>query len=52
MLILETLENAKAIGPLCRGFSKPLNDLSRGCHVEDIINAVLVTINQGEDNGF
>lgn len=50
--LVERLANAKAIGPLCRGFSKPLNDLSRGCHVEDIINAVLVTINQGEDNGF
>ena len=32
-----------AIGPVCQGFAKPLNDLSRGCNVDDIIATVAVT---------
>ncbi len=32
-----------AIGPVCQGFAKPLNDLSRGCNVEDIVATVAVT---------
>ena len=32
-----------AIGPICQGFAKPLNDLSRGCNVEDIVATVAVT---------
>lgn len=33
----------RAIGPICQGFSCPLNDLSRGCNVEDIVATVAVT---------
>lgn len=32
-----------AVGPVCQGFAKPLNDLSRGCSVEDIVATVAVT---------
>lgn len=32
-----------AIGPICQGFAKPLNDLSRGCNVDDIVATVAVT---------
>lgn len=32
-----------AIGPICQGFAKPLNDLSRGCSVQDIVATVAVT---------
>ena len=32
-----------AICPVCQGFAKPLNDLSRGCNVEDIVATVAVT---------
>ncbi len=32
-----------AIGPLMQGFSKPVNDLSRGCTVTDVIDTVLCT---------
>lgn len=37
-----------AIGPVCQGFAKPLNDLSRGCSVEDIVATVAVTALQAE----
>ena len=39
-----------AIGPVCQGFAKPLNDLSRGCVVEDIVILVAVTACQAENN--
>ncbi|MCM1321020.1 MAG: phosphate acetyltransferase [Bacteroides sp.] len=32
-----------AVGPVCQGFAKPLNDLSRGCNVDDIVATVAVT---------
>ncbi|QUS61744.1 phosphate acetyltransferase [Synechocystis sp. PCC 7339] len=34
---------AIAIGPILQGLNKPVNDLSRGCLVEDIINTVVIT---------
>lgn len=34
---------AVAIGPILQGLNKPVNDLSRGCSIEDIVNTVLVS---------
>lgn len=35
--------NALAIGPVLQGLKKPVNDLSRGCSVDDIVNTVLIS---------
>lgn len=41
--LTQRLANARAVGPFLMGFTKPCSDLSRGCFVEDIIDAVAVT---------
>jgi len=42
---------AQAIGPILQGMAKPVNDLSRGCSVEDIINTVALVCCQDADCG-
>ena len=39
---------ALAIGPMLQGLNKPVNDLSRGCTIDDIINTVIITAIQAQ----
>jgi phosphate acetyltransferase len=40
---------ATAIGPVLQGLNKPVNDLSRGCLVPDIVNTVIITAIQAQE---
>ncbi|MDP4144706.1 MAG: phosphate acetyltransferase [Bacillota bacterium] len=46
--LVQRFAKAKAIGPICQGFAKPINDLSRGCSFEDIVNVVAITAVQAQ----
>ncbi|GAB3786936.1 phosphate acetyltransferase [Spirosoma horti] len=41
---------ALAIGPMLQGLNKPINDLSRGCTVDDVFNTVVITAIQCQQN--
>lgn len=41
--LVQRLARAEAIGPILQGISQPVNDLSRGCSVDDIVNVVAIT---------
>ena len=44
--LVQRLGNAEAVGPVLQGMAAPVNDLSRGCSVEDIYKMVAITANQ------
>lgn len=44
--LVQRLANAEAVGPILQGMAAPINDLSRGCSVSDIINLIAITANQ------
>lgn len=46
--LVQRLANAEAIGPICQGFAKPVNDLSRGCDVDDVVGVVAITALQSK----
>ncbi|MFP4604783.1 MAG: phosphate acetyltransferase [Bacteroidales bacterium] len=44
--LVQRMAHAEATGPVLQGMAAPINDLSRGCSVEDIVNLVAITANQ------
>lgn len=46
--LVQRLADAEAIGPILQGMAAPINDLSRGCSVSDIVNLVAITACQAQ----
>jgi phosphate acetyltransferase len=44
--LVQRLAGAEAIGPVLQGMAAPVNDLSRGCSVSDIVSMIAITANQ------
>ena len=46
--LVERFAHAKAYGPITQGMASPINDLSRGCDVEEIVGTVAITVIQAQ----
>ena len=44
--VVERFSGAQAVGPILQGMAAPVNDLSRGCSVDDIVKMIVITANQ------
>ena len=48
--LVQRLGDAEPVGPILQGMAAPINDLSRGCSVEDIISLIAITVNQAANS--
>ncbi|MBR6830956.1 MAG: phosphate acetyltransferase [Tidjanibacter sp.] len=46
--LVQRIAHAEAIGPVLQGMAAPINDLSRGCSIDDIVNLVAITVCQAQ----
>lgn len=46
--LVQYLAGAQAIGPILQGFAKPVNDMSRGASVDDLVNVTAITVAQAQ----
>lgn len=44
--LVQRIAGIEAVGPVLQGMAAPINDLSRGCSVSDIVNMIAITVNQ------
>ena len=47
--LVQRMAHAEAVGPVLQGMAAPVNDLSRGCSVNDIVRLAAITANQAEN---
>ncbi|MBD3287841.1 phosphate acetyltransferase [candidate division KSB1 bacterium] len=47
--IVQYMANATALGPILQGFAKPVNDMSRGASVDDLIGVTAITVVQAQN---
>lgn len=48
--MVERFSGTQAVGPILQGMAAPVNDLSRGCSVEDIVKMIAITANQAQSS--